>query len=278
MDKIINGKKIADHYKQEIKETINKLNKKLKLVVIQVGDNPASNVYIKKKQELCEEMNINFALQKYSTISEENLIAEINKLNNLKEVTSILVQLPLPDNINPNKIIEAIDPKKDVDGLTSANLGKLFAKEQAIVPCTALGVVKLLEYQNLDLNGKKIVIVGRSKLVGLPLIALLLNKNATVTVCHSKTKNLEDETKRADILIVAIGKKEFITKEMIKKDAIIIDVGINRCNNKLYGDVAFDNVYEKCSLITPVPKGVGPMTVIMLINNIIECYNIQTKN
>lgn len=275
MNKIINGKEIADNLKEEIRNTINNIDDKLKLVVVQVGDNPASNVYIRKKQELCQEMNIAFELKKFENITEENLIQEIEKLNKNKEVTSILIQLPLPKNIDEKKVIEKIDSKKDVDGLTSKNLGKLFTNQHAIIPCTALGIMKLLEKENIDLTGKHAVIVGRSKLVGIPLMALLLQKDATVTICHSKTKNLKEETTKADILIVAIGKKEYISKEMIKENTIIIDVGINRCEDKLYGDVAFNDVYDKCQKITPVPKGVGPMTVIMLINNIVECYKIQ---
>ena len=275
MNKIIDGKEIADYYKKNLKKEIKSIEEKLKLVVIQVGNNPASNVYIRKKKELCEEVGINFELKKYESIKEEELIKEIKKINKDKNVTSVLVQLPLPEEINETNIIEAIDPKKDVDGLTSVNLGKLFAKQKAIVPCTALGVIKLLEHEKIELDGKKVVIVGRSKLVGKPLISLLLNKNATVTVCHSKTKNLKEETKQADILIVAIGKKEFIKKDMIKKGSIIIDVGINRFENKLFGDVDLTNVYKKCGKITPVPKGVGPMTVIMLINNILECHKLN---
>lgn len=277
MNKIINGKEIADNLKKEIKQEITNISDKLKLVVVQVGNNPASNVYINKKRQLCEEMGIDFELKKFETITEDDLIKEIEKLNNDKDVTSILIQLPLTPNINETRVIEKITPQKDVDGLTSKNLGQLFTKQQAIIPCTALGVIKLFEKENIDLEGKHVVVVGRSKLVGIPLISLLLTKNATVTICHSKTKNLSEETKKADILIVAIGKKEYISKEMIKEDAIIIDVGINRCEDKIYGDVAFSEVYDKCKKITPVPKGVGPMTVIMLINNIIECYKIQNN-
>lgn len=173
------------------------------------------------------------------------------------------------------KVIEKISPLKDVDGLTSQNMGKLFTGNKALVPCTALGIIKMLEYLNIDLQGLNVTVVGRSKLVGLPLIALLLNKNCTVTVCHSKTKNLQEKTKKADALIVAVGQKELITKDYVKDDAIVIDVGINRYQNKLYGDCNFNELLPKCKYITPVPGGVGPLTVIMLINNIIEAYYLQ---
>lgn len=275
MNKIIDGKLIADNIKQDIKKEIKAIDDQLKLTVIQVGDNPASNIYVRKKKELCEEMGINCDIKKYGTISEQELINEIKRLNNDKEVTSILVQLPLPENINETNVIEAIDPKKDVDGLTSTNLGKMFSKQKGIRPCTALGVIKMLQHENIEIRGKDVCVVGRSRLVGTPLIALLLNNDATVTVCHTKTKDLKEKTSKADILIVAIGQKEYITKDMVKEGSVIIDVGINRFENKLYGDVNFNDVYDKCARISPVPKGVGPMTVIMLINNIIECYKNQ---
>ena len=275
MEKNIDGKKLQTKLKQELKEKIENLEKKLKLVVIQVGDNPASNVYIRNKKNLCEEMNILFEHIKYENISEENLILEIEQLNNDNNVTGILVQFPLPKEIDERKITEAIDPKKDVDGLTSQNLGKLFKKEETLIPCTALGIIKILKENQIDLTGKKVTIVGRSTLVGLPLIGLLLNENATVTICHSKTENLKEETKQADIVIVAIGKKEFITKEYIKEGAIVIDVGINRHEGKLYGDCDYNSIYDKCSYITPVPGGVGPLTVTMLVNNVYEAYKLQ---
>lgn len=277
MDKIINGKNIKENLKKDLIKEIKSLKTTPSLVVIQVGNDPASTVYIKNKKKLCEEVGITCIHQKYEKIDEKSLIKEIEKLNKNNQITGILVQLPLPKNINETNIIETIAPEKDVDGLTSKNIGKLFSKQKGLIPCTALGVLKILEETKEPLEGKNIVIVGRSKLVGLPLLALLLNKNATVTICHSKTKNLEETTSKADILIVAIGKKEFITKKYIKKDAIIIDVGINRYENKLYGDCKFNDLIEKCKYITKVPGGVGPLTVTMLINNIIEAYKIQNK-
>mgnify|MGYP002527894931 FL=1 len=275
MNKIINGKEIREALKQELQDKINKISESLKLVVIQVGDDPASNIYIKNKKKLCEELGILCEHKKFLEITEQDLIQEIDNLNNDKTVTGILVQLPLPPEIDETKIIEKISPLKDVDGLTSQNMGKLFTGNKALVPCTALGIIKMLEYLNIDLQGLNVTIVGRSKLVGLPLIALLLNKNCTVTVCHSKTKNLPEKTKKADALIVAVGQKELITKDYVKDDAIVIDVGINRYQNKLYGDCNFNELLPKCKYITPVPGGVGPLTVIMLINNIIEAYYLQ---
>ena len=275
MNKIINGKEIREALKQELQDKINKISESLKLVVIQVGDAPASNVYIKNKKKLCEELGILCEHKKFLEITEQDLIQEIDNLNNDKTVTGILVQLPLPPEIDETKIIEKISPLKDVDGLTSQNMGKLFTGNKALVPCTALGIIKMLEYLNIDLQGLNVTVVGRSKLVGLPLIALLLNKNCTVTVCHSKTKNLPEKTKKADALIVAVGQKELITKDYVKDDAIVIDVGINRYQNKLYGDCNFNELLPKCKYITPVPGGVGPLTVIMLINNIIEAYYLQ---
>lgn len=275
MNKIINGKEIREALKQELQDKINKISESLKLVVIQVGDDPASNVYIKNKKKLCEELGILCEHKKFLEITEQDLIQEIDNLNNDKTVTGILVQLPLPSEIDETKIIEKISPLKDVDGLTSQNMGKLFTGNKALVPCTALGIIKMLEYLNIDLQGLNVTVVGRSKLVGLPLIALLLNKNCTVTVCHSKTKNLPEKTKNADVLIVAVGQKELITKDYVKDDAIVIDVGINRYQNKLYGDCNFNELLPKCKYITPVPGGVGPLTVIMLINNIIEAYYLQ---
>ena len=275
MNKIIDGKKIQIKLKEDLKEKISKNQLHLNLTVIQVGDNPASNVYVRNKQKLCEDVGIDFNHLKFSNISEDNLINEIEKLNNNSKVTGILVQLPLPKEINEKKVINAISPLKDVDGLTEINVGKLFRNESGLVPCTALGIIKMLEEEKITLEGKNIAIVGRSSLVGLPLSGLFLNKNATVTICHSKTKNLKEKTSSADIVVVAIGKKEFITKEYIKEGSIVIDVGINRYDNKLYGDCKFDEIYDKCMLITPVPGGVGPLTVVMLGYNVLKAYNLQ---
>jgi methylenetetrahydrofolate dehydrogenase (NADP+)/methenyltetrahydrofolate cyclohydrolase len=190
-------------------------------------------------------------------------------------VTSILLQLPISKSLDAKKLIDYIDPSKDVDGLTTTNIGKLCNNQKGIIPCTALGIVKLLEHCYILLEGKNVVILGRSNLVGKPLISLLLNKNATVTVCHSKTTDLSSYTRQADILISAVGKKHFITKDMIKEGSILIDVGINIVDDALYGDIDFEDVYDQCQFISPVPGGIGPMTTIMLIYNIIECYKCQ---
>ena len=275
MNKIIDGKEISGKIKDNLKKEIELIDSVLKLVVIQVGDDPASDVYIKNKRKLCEEMHILFEHKKYNYIEEKELIKEIEILNSDDSVTGILVQFPLPNYLNKDNIVNKISLKKDVDGLNNENRGKLFSELDSLVPCTASGIMKLLKYKNIDLKGKNVVILGRSKLVGIPLCALLLQENATVTICHSKTVNLIEHTKKADILIVAIGKKEFITDEYVKDNSIIIDVGINRYDGKLYGDCNFDLVYNKCKYITPVPGGVGPLTVIMLINNIIKAYYLQ---
>ena len=275
MGLIVDGKKIQYEKKGLLKNKIASFSDKLKLVVIQVGSDPAGMVYVKNKERLCNEVGILFEHIKYDFIEEEALICKIKELNDDESVTGILVQLPLPDNLDEKKVIEAISPLKDVDGLTSKNIGNLFAGNDGIVPCTALGVMEILKNINVCLEGAKVAVVGRSKLVGLPLIGLLLEKNATVTVCHSKTDNLREITLSSDIVIVAIGRKGFITSDYIKDDAVVIDVGINREDGKLYGDVAFDELVNKCKYITPVPGGVGPITVVMLVNNVIKAYELQ---
>lgn len=272
---IINGKKIQEEKIKGFVKELSSIPETLKLVVIQVGNNEASNVYIKNKKALCNKVGIEFEHIKYEKIEEEDLISKIKELNNDKKVTGILVQLPLPKNINEKTVIDSINPLKDVDGLTNSNLGNLFSDNNGLIPCTALGVIEIIKDLNVKLEGMNVVVVGRSRLVGLPLVGLLLKENATVTVCHSKTKDLKEKTKKADLLIVAIGKKEYITDEYVKENAIVIDVGINRENNKLYGDCNFNELKDKCKAITPVPGGVGPLTVTMLVNNIIEAYKLQ---
>ena len=274
---VIDGKKIQDEKKSLFKNKIASISDKLKLVVIQVGNDSASAVYVRNKKKLCSEMGILFEYIKYDSVKEDELVCKIEELNNDKSVTGILVQLPLPDYINEKRVIDAISPLKDVDGLTSKNIGNLFAGNRGIVPCTALGVMEILKNIDVCLEGANVVVVGRSKLVGLPLVELLLEKNATVTVCHSKTKNLKKITISADIVIVAVGKKEFITLDYVKDDAVVIDVGINRENGKLYGDCDFKDLVDKCKYITPVPGGVGPLTVVMLVNNVIKAYELQKK-
>ena len=275
---IINGKQIQEEKIKDFSNQIESINDTIKLTVIQVGNNEASNVYIKNKQKICEKVGILFEHLKYDETNEEELIEKIEQLNTDRSVTGILVQLPLPKEINEKKVIDAINPLKDVDGLTTTNLGNLFSGNKGLVPCTALGVIEILKSINAPIEGSNVVIVGRSRLVGLPLSGLLLKENATVTTCHSKTKDLKEKTKEADILIVAIGKKQFIKEDYVKENAIVIDVGINREDGKLYGDCDFENIKNKCKAITPVPNGVGPLTITMLISNLIEAYNLQKKS
>lgn len=278
MNKIIDGKTIAEKIIKELKEKIIQLSLFPKLVVIQIGEDEASNVYIENKKRACEETEINFELIKFDDSTEEKVIKDkILELNKDKGVHGIIIQLSSTNRLKVKKLIDFIDPLKDVDGLTTINIGKLINNLECNIPCTALGILKLLDIYQINIEGKHIVILGRSNLVGKPLFNLLLNRNATVTICHSKTLEIEKYTKQADILIVAIGKGHFITKEMIKENAILIDVGINRIDNKIIGDINFDDVYEKCLLITPVPNGVGPMTVAMLLNNVVNAYQQLKK-
>lgn len=279
MEKTINVKEQSKELRLLLKKELESFLEKPKLVVIQAGNNSASEVYIKSKSKACFEIGINFELIKYENKVEERvLINKIKELNNDDSVHGVLLQLPLFDYLNEYKLISFINPNKDVDGLTEFNLGKLINNQDGLYSCTASGIIKILD-NNINLEGKHVVIVGRSILVGKPLIHLCLNKNATVTICHSKTKNISNYTKQADILIVAVGKKNFINANMIKKGVVLIDVGINREGNKLYGDIDYEDVYSKCSLITPVPGGVGIMTVTMLLYNIVEAYKkIRKEN
>ncbi len=268
--KRIDGTKIAYKLTKEYQKKLKKITN-LKLVIIQIGDEIASNIYIKQKRQACLELGIDFELIKFNKkVMEIEVINKILSLNEDPLVSGILLQLPIPKRLTVNKLINTIEPKKDVDGLTDVNLGKLIKGIEANVSCTALGIIKLLELSKVKLKGKHIVIVGRSNLVAKPLSHLLLNKDATITICHSQTKNLSYYTKQADILIVAVGRPNFIKKEMIKEKAILIDAGINQQNHKVVGDIDFKDVYHKCSLITPVPGGVGPMTIAMLLNNLIK--------
>lgn len=274
---LIDGKQLQSEMKSFLKEKIALIDDKLKLVVIQVGDDYASSVYVKNKEKLCNELGILFEHLKYDSITENDLILKIEELNNDKSVTGILLQLPLPLDIDESRVIDAISPLKDVDGLTSSNIGNLFSFTEGLVSCTALGIMEILKSIDVCFESANVVIVGRSKLVGIPLMGLLLEKNATVSVCHSKTKNLKDITSRADIVIVAVHQKKFLTSDYVKDGAVVIDVGINREKGKIYGDCAFDELIHKCKYITPVPGGVGPLTVIMLVSNIVKAYELQKK-
>ena len=274
---LIDGKQLQSKMKSFLKEKIALIDDKLKLVVIQVGDDDASSVYVKNKEKLCNELGVLFEHLKYDSITENDLILKIEELNNDKSVTGILLQLPLPLDIDESRVIDAISPLKDVDGLTSSNIGNLFSFTDGLVSCTALGIMEILKSIDVCFESANVVIVGRSKLVGIPLMGLLLEKNATVSVCHSKTKNLKDITSRADIVIVAVHQKKFLTSDYVKDGAVVIDVGINREKGKIYGDCAFDELIHKCKYITPVPGGVGPLTVIMLVSNIVKAYELQKK-
>lgn len=273
MNKIIDGKKYSLKLKEQLREEVSQLEIKPCLVVISVGDNPASKVYVSQKEKCANYIGINYKHLHFDEINENELIKEINELNNDVNVSGIIVQLPLPKGMNEELIVNTISPSKDVDGLTYLNAGKLLNNKDALISCTPKGIMYLLKEEKIDLEGKNVVVVGRSILVGKPMMNLLINANATVTLCHSKTKDLGKITKKADVLVVAIGKKHFITRDMVKKGAVVIDVGINRIDGKLYGDVFFDDVYDKVKKITPVPGGVGPMTVVMLMENVIKAFN-----
>lgn len=269
---ILDGKKLRDKIFEDLKEKIDKMKKKPTLAVILVGENPASQIYVRNKKKTAEKLGINSLSIEYpADISEKELVAKIEELNNDKNVTAILVQLPLPKHINKNKVIDAILPQKDVDGLTPYNLGKLFSGEKPYVyPCTPKGILLLLDEYNIELDGKNIVVIGRSNLVGKPVAQMLLNRNATVTMCHSHTKNLSEITKTADIVVSAVG-KNVIGEKMLKSNCVVIDVGIFRDENgKISGDVDFENVSKVTAYISPVPGGVGPMTIASLMLNTVE--------
>ncbi len=270
---IIDGKAIAQKVRNEVKENVQRDNfiYPPHLAIIRVGDDPASATYVKNKTKASQEVGIEVEDIHLTECTQESLESLIENLNYEETVDGILVQLPLPSYLDSDKILNLINPKKDVDGFTDINMGKLFANKKCTIACTPAGIMRLLDEYNIEIEGKKVVIVGRSNIVGKPMAALMLNRNATVTICHSKTKNLKEECLQADILIVAIGRSKFITADMVKEGAVVIDVGINRDeNNELCGDVDFENVAPKCSFITPVPGGVGPMTVAMLMKNTYE--------
>ena len=269
---ILDGKMLRDKIFESLKAKLDKIQQKPTLAVILVGENPASQIYVRNKKKTAEKLGINSLSIEYpSDISEKELLNKIKELNSDEKVTAILVQLPLPAHINKNRIIDAILPQKDVDGLTPYNLGKLFSGEEPYVyPCTPKGILLLLDEYNIKLEGKNIVVVGRSNLVGKPVAQMLLKRNATVTMCHSHTKNLSEITKTADIIVSAVGKK-VIGEKMLKSDCVVIDVGIFRDENgKISGDVDFENVSKTAAYISPVPGGVGPMTIASLMLNTVE--------
>ena len=275
MATIIDGKKLAQETREKLKIKCEELKKQginPKLAVIMVGEDKASQVYVRNKSKACNETGIEyeeFLLD--ANIKQEELIKLIQKLNKDNKIHGILLQSPIPNHLDINEAFRTISPEKDVDGFNPVNVGKLCLNQDTFISCTPYGIIKMFEAYNIDLTGKNVTIIGRSNIVGKPLIQCCLNKNATVTVCHSKTKDLKQHTTNADIVIVAIGKSKFLTADMIKDGAVVIDVGINRGEDgKLTGDVDFENVSKKASYITPVPGGVGPMTIAMLINNVIK--------
>lgn len=272
---LINGKELAKKIRGELKIEVDELRKKgiiPKLAVIMVGNDKASEVYVRNKSKACNEIGIEFEeFLLDSNIKQEELINLINDLNARKDIHGILLQSPIPEHLNIREAFNTIDYAKDVDGFNPINVGKLSIGEDCFISCTPHGVVKMLEEYNIPVEGKRAVIIGRSNIVGKPLIQCMLNKNATVTVCHSKTKNIEEITREADILIAALGKPKFVKADMVKENAVVIDVGINRNDEgKLVGDVDFENVSKKASYITPVPGGVGPMTIAMLMSNVVK--------
>jgi len=270
---LLDGRKVASELIESLKPKVKELDPKL--VIVQVGEDPASESYIKQKVKSCDAVGMRHDHKKLSEKTTlEELMSIINELNSDDDVTGFIVQLPLPSHLQPHvpKIIRAIDPKKDVDGFCAYNLGKTFLSKEFenLLPATPAGIISILEHYKIDVAGKDVVIVGRSNTVGKPLAVMLMNRDATVTVCHSRTKELGLRTKEADILIVAVGKPKFVTADMVKKGAVVIDVGINRVDGKLVGDTDFVEIAKKTSAITPVPGGVGPVTVACLIQNVVR--------
>ena len=273
--KLLEGKKVAAALDETMAQRVSDLKKKgvtPGLAVILVGDNSASAVYVRNKKRRAEKLGINFQLIHFEdTVSEQELLEKIDELNNDQTVDGFIVQLPVPDHIDEDKVIEAIDPHKDVDGFTPISVGNLWIGTPLTKTATASGILMMLDHYDVDLDGKNVVIVGRSNIVGKPTAALMLNRNATVTITHSHTKNLKEITSKADVLVVAIGKAKFITQDYVKDQAIVIDVGMDRDENgKLCGDVDFEDVKNKAAMMTPVPGGVGPMTITALVDQVIE--------
>lgn len=283
MAEIINGKVVSQAKREELKNRVLKLKENgtdVGLAVIIVGNNSASRVYVNNKKKGCEEIGVNsyeYALPEET--SQEELLGLIEKLNNDNKVDGILCQLPLPSHIDEQAVINAINPKKDVDAFHPFNVGHIMIGDYTFLPCTPAGIMEMLKFYNISVKGKKCVVIGRSNIVGKPMAMLLLKENGTVEICHSGTKNLKEECLSADILVAAVGKAYFVTADMVKEGAVVIDVGINRNEEgKLCGDVCFDEVEKKASYITPVPGGVGPMTITMLLENTVRAAEIYKKN
>ena len=269
---IIDGIKLKNILMQKYRKELKKINTNLKLVVILIGKDKSSLIYVKNKKKVCEELNIECEILHFYNIEENNLIKIIKELNNKKEITGIMIELPLPTNYNKTRILNSIDSKKDIEGLTNYNKDNL-----KIIPCTALAVLFVLDYYKIDIKRKKICIIGYSELVGKPLEKIFFRKNITPIICRSNTLDLKNITKNCDIIISAVGKPNLITKEMVKDGAVILDIGITKSKDKIVGDVDFDNLKSKCDFITPVPKGIGPITTAMVISNLIALYKINNE-
>lgn len=280
MGSIIDGKKIASEINEDAKKEVEKLKAKYNqspcLATVVVGADDSSKVYVKKREKICEKIGVISKVYDLPEDSEENNVLElIGKLNNDENVHGIIVQLPLPKYIDKRKISEAVSPEKDVDCMNPLNIGRLASGDEIVAPCTPTAVITIFEKSGIKIKGKNVVIVGRSRIVGRPLALMLINRDATVIICHTKTKNLEKHTRNADILIAAAGSPGLIKRDMAKKNAVVVDVGINVVNNKIVGDVDFENVKNKASFITPVPGGVGPVTVAMIMKNTVEAFKRQ---
>lgn len=281
MSRIIDGKVISAAVKERVKKGVAELNEKgitVGLAVIIVGEDPASKIYVANKKKACEALGIiseEYALPESTT--EEELLALVDELNHKKSINGILCQLPLPRHLDEKLIINSILPEKDVDAFHPANVGRIMIGDYDFVPCTPAGIMEMLAYENINPEGKTCVVIGRSNIVGKPMAMLLLHKNGTVTVCHSKTQNLKEICSKADILVAAVGRAKFVTADMVKEGAVVIDVGMNRVDGKLYGDVDYEAVKEKASAITPVPGGVGPMTIAMLMQNTLTAAKRQNN-
>lgn len=277
--KLLDGKQIATDLRAQLKEKIENHPQKIGLAVVIVGEDPASQIYVRNKVKACESVGILSSVYALpETVTQKDLEALLSGLAKDSNVHGILLQLPLPKGFDAESAMSKIPPEKDVDGFSAVDLGQLVLNKERFVACTPLGVMKMLEYEQIDLTGKHAVVLGRSDTVGKPMALLLLNANATVTICHSKTQNLQEICKTADVLVTAIGKAKFVTEDMVKDGAVVVDVGINRDENgKLCGDVDFDNVSKKTSYITPVPGGVGPMTITMLLYNTYKAATLIHK-
>ena len=275
---IMDGRELKERKLNELTNKLDTLDKQLGLAVLQIGDDEASKVYIRQKENTATKLGYSYIHKHFpSNVTQDEVIKEIESLNNDDGIDGIIVQMPLPKHLNEAEIQNTIDPLKDVDGLTYVNTGRLVQNVPGLVPCTPKGIIDILDNYNIGLEGANIVVIGRSILVGKPIASLLTNRNATVVLTHSKTKDLANITRNADIIIAAVGNANFVTENMVKDGAVVIDVGINRLDGKLCGDVDYDNVKDKCSYITPVPGGVGPMTVYELMNNVYEAHILRKK-